>query len=177
MRVAWSVDGVLRCVHLVLSVDTVSPWQSPVRVLWALCGPCCVLCAVPLLCARCVLCGLCAALCSRALCEHDCHVTPLVVWRWFSVLVTTSPRRGGTVCVRTGSRGSPDTASPGHHRRAAATAGEWYQAGPTRRLVCTVCGLLCCLSAVCSVVSMLHCDRELALKLDCRVRDLALLAR
>ncbi len=34
-------------------------------LVWALRCPCCVLCAVPLLCARCVLCGLRAALCSQ----------------------------------------------------------------------------------------------------------------
>jgi hypothetical protein len=93
LRVAWSVDGVLRRVHLVCCVDC--PWQSTVFVL--------------------------------------CGVGSVA---WLLCPCYNQPRRGGAVCVRTGSRGSPDTASSGHHRRAAATAGEWCRAGPIRTAAC-----------------------------------------
>jgi hypothetical protein len=119
------------------SVDTVRPWQSPVRVLfgvgfaWSLL---CTVCCAAVVCALCAMWTACCIVFSvdsiamelRSLCGLD------------SVSVFQPAPVVAVRCVRTGSRGSPDTASSGHHRRAAATAGEWYQAGPTRRLVCCV---------------------------------------
>ncbi len=73
LRVAWSVNGVLRRVHLVRSVDTVSPWQSPVRVLLALCGP--SVCSVLRRCCVRVVCSVVSVL----HCVHELSVNTIAM--------------------------------------------------------------------------------------------------